>query len=131
MTDRDRGAGRLKGAFGQIRRGGEGAGTPDGTALGPGGSGTPRRRTRRQRSGKRSRPGEYAQASGFVRHGVVERKDQALADPEVRRALEVELARAGVEFKRGDPDYGAMCELLLMEWLESVGYGVGANRGGR
>ena len=128
MTDRDRGAGRLKGAFGQIRRGGEGAGTPDGMALGPGDSGTSRRLRRRQRSGKRSRPGEYAQASGFVRHEVVERKDQALADPEVRRALEVELARAGVEFKRGDPDYGAMCELLLMEWLESVGYGVGGGR---
>jgi hypothetical protein len=132
VTDRDRGAGRLKGAFGQIRRGGEGAGTPDRTAVGPGGSGTPpRRRRRRQRFGKRSRPEEYAQASGFVRHEVVERKDQALADPEVRRALEVELSRAGVEFKRGDPDYGAMCELLLMEWLESVGYGVGADRGGR
>jgi hypothetical protein len=65
-----------------------------------------------------------------VRHEVVERKDQALADPEVRRGLEVELARAGVEFKSGNPDYGAMCELLLMEWLESVGYGVGADQGG-
>ena len=42
-------------------------------------------------------------------------------------------ARAGVdvEFKRGDPDYGAMRELLLIEWLESVGYRVGADRGGR
>jgi hypothetical protein len=59
-----------------------------------------------------------------VRHEIVERKDQALADPEVRRSLEAELARAGVEFKAGDPDYGAMCELLLIEWLESVGYGM-------
>ena len=132
MTERDRGAGRLKGAFGQIRRGGDGAGTPGGTALGSAAGGTlPRRRRRRQKSGKRSRPEEYAQASGFVRHEIVERKDQALADPEVRRSLEAELSRAGVEFKRGDPDYGAMCELLLIEWLESVGYGVGADRDGR
>jgi hypothetical protein len=131
VTDRDRGAGRLKGAFGQIRRG-DGASTTGGTALGSEAGGTPpRRRRRRQKSGKRSRPEEYAQASGFVRHEIVERKDQALADPEVRRSLEAELARAGVEFKRGDPDYGAMCELLLMEWLESVGYSVGADRGGR
>ena len=131
MTERDRGAGRLKGAFGQIQRGGTGRGPASGTT-----DGTPRgmaavparRRRRRQKSGKRSRPGEYAQASGFVRREVVERKDQALADPEVRRALEGELARAGVEFKRGDPDYGAMCELLVMEWLESVGYGMGADK---
>lgn len=131
MTERDRGAGRLKGAFGQIRRGGDGAETPGGTALGSAAGGTlPRRRRRRQKSGKRSRPEEYAQASGFVRHEIVERKDQALANPEVRRSLEAELARAGVEFKRGDPDYGAVCELLLIEWLESVGYGVGADRNG-
>ncbi|MGI8859466.1 MAG: hypothetical protein ACR2HO_04850 [Rubrobacteraceae bacterium] len=119
MTDRDRGAGRLKGAFGQIRRSGAGGEASGGA---PTAAPVPRRR-RRQKTGKRSRPEEYAQASGFVRHAVVDRKDQALADPEVRRALEAELARAGVEFKSGDPDYGAMCELLVMEWLESVGYG--------
>jgi hypothetical protein len=131
VTDRERGAGRLKGAFGQIRRG-EGAGTPRGALSGSEAGGTtPRRKRRRQKFGKRSRPGEYAQASGFVRHEVVERKDQALADPEVRRSLEAELARAGVEFKAGDPDYGAVCELLLMEWLESVGYGMGTERRGR
>ena len=121
MTDRDRGAGRLKGAFGQIRRDGTGAERAGGTTAA---TVAPRRR-RRQKSGKRSRPEEYAQASGFVRHAVVDRKDQALADPEVRRALEAELARVGIEFKRGNPDYGAMCELLVMEWLASVGYGLG------
>lgn len=126
MTDRDRGAGRLKGAFGQIRRGG-GAGED---VSGNTGTAAPaRRRRRRQKFGKRSRPEEYAQATGFVRHEVVDRKDQAIADPEVRRALETELSRSGVEFKPGDPDFGALCELLLLEWLESVGYGAGDGRG--
>lgn len=137
MTDKDRGAGRLRGAFGQVRRSAPaaGAGTTDGTGSQAGsvGHAAPvgppiRRRRRRQKLGKRSRPGEYAQASGFVRHGVVERKDQALADPEVRRGLEAELSRNGVEFKAGDPDFGALCELLLAEWLEAVGYGVGEVR---
>jgi hypothetical protein len=131
--DKDRGAGRLRGAFGQVRRNGSpaGAGAADGTRAqaGPAGPSAPvRRRRRRQKLGKRSRPGEYAQATGFVRHGVVERKDQALADPEVRRGLEAELSRNGVEFKAGDPDFGALCELLLVEWLDSVGYGVGEGR---
>lgn len=120
MTDRGRGSGRLKGAFGQIRRNGAGG---EASGVAPTAAPAPRRR-RRQKTGKRSRPEEYAQASGFVRHAVVDRKDQALADPEVRRALETELARAEIEFKRGDPDYGAMCELLVMEWLGSVGYGM-------
>lgn len=127
MTDRDRGAGRLKGAFGQIRRGG---GTDEaGAAPGSARTAAPVRRRRRQKFGKRSRPEEYAQATGFIRHEVVDRKDQAMADPEVRRALEVELSRNGVEFKAGDPDFGALSELLVLEWLESVGYGMGDGMG--
>ena len=122
MTERDRGAGRLKGAFGQIRR----AGAQHGDGGGGGRSGPARtapRRRRRQKVGKRSRPEEYAQASGFVRREVLGRLNRAMADPHVRARLEGELSEAGVEHKAGDPDYGALCELLLDEWLESVGYG--------
>ncbi len=124
MTEKDRGAGRLSGAFGQVRRNGGAAPGGGATASAPASAPAPRRR-RRQKFGKRSRPEKYAQATGFVRHEVVDRKDQALADPEVRRALEADLSRSGVEFKPGDPDYGALCEMLVMEWLESVGYGLG------
>lgn len=120
----ERGAGRLKGAFGNVgARRGDGsatAGTEDarGTA---GGRGV--RRRRRAKVGKRSRPEEYGQKNGLVRREVLERLDDALADRDVRRDLETELARARIEFKKGDPDVGALYELLLGEWLKSVGYG--------
>ena len=120
MSESSRGAGRLKGAFSQVQRNGE---RPERESAGATGSKPVRRRRRRQKFGKRSRPEEYGQANGFVRREVLVRLDQAMADPEVRGRLEAELSDAGIEYKAGDPDYGALCELLLGEWLESVGYG--------
>lgn len=70
----------------------------------------------------------YGQKNGLVRREVLERLEDALGDREVRRRLEAELSRAGIEFKKGDPDVGALYELLLDEWLESVGYGSGSGR---
>lgn len=120
----ERGAGRLKGAFGNV--GARRAGEKEAAGGSVGGRGV--RRRRRAKVGKRSRPEEYGQKNGLVRREVLERLDDALADREVRRGLEVELSRAGIEFKKGDPDVGAIYELLLGEWLESVGYGTDVGR---
>lgn len=120
----ERGAGRLKGAFGNV-----GARRAAGTASARGaGDGRVVRRRRRAKVGKRSRPEVYGQKNGLVRREVLERLEDALGDREVRRRLEAELSRAGIEFKKGDPDVGALYELLLDEWLESVGYGSGSGR---
>ena len=118
----ERGRGNLKGAFGNVRqkkKGGDGEPTANGSGAG---GAAPVRRRRRAKTGKRSRPEEYGQANGLVRREVLERWDRAKADPQVRRALERELSATGIEFKSGDPDFGAVCELLLGEWLETVGY---------
>lgn len=121
----ERGRGNLKGAFGNVRKSSddgrgssaqEDRGEPAGRAV----------RRRRAKTGKRSRPDEYGQANGLVRHNVLHRWEQAKADPGVRSSLESDLSEAGIEFKKGDPDFGAVCELLLGEWLESVGYGRGS-----
>lgn len=120
----ERGSGNLKGAFGNVRKGQNNEGRD--TERGDGGKatgGTMPRRRRREKVGKRSRPEEYVQANGLVRRGVLQRWDRAKADPDVRQALADELSKHGIEFKSGDPDFGAVCELLLEEWLESVGYG--------
>lgn len=123
----ERGAGRLKGALGQVksRTGSSSADSANATdAAMVGGQGQRMvRRRRRAKTGKRSRTEEYGQANGLVRREVLGRWEQAKADPAVRQTLETELTEAGVEFKKGDPDFGAVCELLLGEWLESVGYG--------
>jgi hypothetical protein len=58
-----------------------------------------------------------------MRHEVLQRWERAKADPQVRANLENDLTEAGIEFKKGDPDFGAVCEFFLGEWLESVGYG--------
>lgn len=119
----ERGKGNLAGAFGNVRNGGRQA-TDAAASARPG---EEERRTARRKprakTGKRSRTEEYGQANGLVRHEVLNRWDRAKADPEVRAALESDLAEAGIEFKKGDPDFGAVCELLLGEWLESMGYG--------
>ena len=61
-----------------------------------------------------------------MRREVLERWNWAKADPQVRCALvEKELSTSGIEFKTGDPDFGAVCKLLLGEWLETVGYPAG------
>ena len=117
----ERGRGNLKGAFGNVRQRNKETAGQNGNGSGPQ-KPSPVRRRKRARTGKRSRPEEYGQANGLVRRGVLERWDMAKADPEVRRTLERELSSAGIEFKAGDPDFGAVCELLLGEWLETVGY---------
>lgn len=125
----ERGRGNLKGAFGNVRTS-SGNGRLTGEEEGGGdrgdASGRTVRRRQRAKTGKRSRPQEYGQANGLVRHDVLHRWEQAKADPRVRAGLERDLSEAGVEFKKGDPDFGAICERLLGEWLESVGYGRGA-----
>lgn len=120
MTDGGRGAGRLKGAFGQVRRN-----EPTANTDRENGAASMRsvRRRRRQKVGKRSKPEVYAQASGFVKREVLARLEQAMVDSQVRSRLESELVAAGIEHKGGTPDYGALCELLIEEWLEANGYG--------
>lgn len=114
-----RGGGRLAGALASRRRqsGGEAEQQP----------GTVKRRGSRERKeparvGK-SRDSRYRQALGYIRkdvHRLV--VDQALRNPEVLAALLPELDQRGVEHKAEEADYGALVELLLLEWLESVGY---------
>ena len=114
----ERGGGRLAGAL--ARRSGRG---------GPATQARPRQRRRnRKKTGKSSNP-DYKQALGYVRR-VVHRQviNQALRDPEVQRALLRELREWGVEHKEGEAAYSDLLELLLLEWLESVGYGVDGGR---
>lgn len=118
MTEQ-RGGGRLAGALSsrRIRRGG-GEAADSGGGRGP----QPLRRGGRARTGKSSNP-RYKQALGYVRrdvHALV--TERALTDPEVRSPLLAELDARGVEHKEGEADYGALVELLLLDWLESVGY---------
>jgi hypothetical protein len=79
------------------------------------------------KAGKRGRPDEYVQANGLVRREVMNRLERAKVDPDVRDALQIELSLRNVEFKRGDPDFGAICEMLLDKWLETSGYGSKSN----
>ncbi len=115
----ERGRGNLKGAFGNVRRPGADGGEDERSRSRTRQGG----RRRRTKTGKRSRPEEYAQANGLVHREVLGRWEQARADPGVRGTLEAELSQAGIEYKAGEPDFGAVCELLLGEWLQSVGYG--------
>jgi hypothetical protein len=121
----ERGAGRLAGAL--ARRSGQ---------RGPAGGGRPapaqarlgQRRRNRKKTGKSSNP-DYKQALGYVRRVVHQQViNQALRDPEVQRALLRELREWGVEHKEGEAAYSDLLELLLLEWLESVGYGVDGGR---
>lgn len=124
----ERGRGNLKGAFGNRRKPADGAAEVGRVAPGGSGGGVVERsaRLRGRRSdagtGKRGRPDQYTQLNGMVRRSVVERFERARVDPEVRRELELRLFETGVEFKRHEPDNGAVLELLLARWLESVGY---------
>lgn len=122
----ERGQGNLKGAFGNVRKAQDNGRADAAREDGGEASGRTVRRRRRAKTGKRSRPQEYGQANGLVRHDVLHRWEQAKADPQVRANLESDLSEAGIEFKKGDPDFGAVCELLLDEWLESAGYGKGS-----
>jgi hypothetical protein len=63
----------------------------------------PKRRRRRQKTGKRSNP-DYEQASAYVRKRVRRRVTQALVAQENR------------------VDYSQLVEALLVRWLEEVGY---------
>ena len=105
--------GNLSGAFARNRSRGATRGVTVGNSPVP-------RRGRRSDSGtgKRSRPEEYGQMNGMVRREVLERFEYFKSDPEVRRALAEELGRVGIEFKRGDPDNGAIIELLLTNLME-------------
>lgn len=85
----------------------------------------PVRRRNRTKVGRRSNKAKYKQALAYVRKDVRERVERARNDPEVRVALEAELRDRGVEHKPGDPEYSALVELLLVDWLDSMGWGMG------
>lgn len=123
-----RGGGRLAGALARK----SGAGRPEGNET-PGARGgtvfeapaaRPVRRRNRAKVGRRSNKAKYKQALAYVRKDVRERVEQARNDPEVRVALEAELRDRGVEHKPGDPEYSALVELLLVDWLDSMGWGI-------
>ena len=77
------------------------------------------RRRNRKKVGKRSDP-RYGQAPAYVLKSVFERTKEAMANREIRVELEEDLRERGVEFKEGKPDFGALVEMLLLDWLEEA-----------
>lgn len=115
-----RGGGRLAGALASRRRRSEGE---DGQRRAEAGERSSARGRREPERVGKSRDPRYKQALGYVRKDVHRTVvDQALRNSEVVSALVRDLDEQGVEHKRGEADYGALVELLLVEWLESVGY---------
>ncbi len=77
------------------------------------------RRRNRKKMGKRSDP-RYGQAPAYLLKSVFERTKEAMANREIRVELEEDLRERGIEFKEGKPDFGALVEMLLLDWLEEA-----------
>ncbi|MGI8651048.1 MAG: hypothetical protein ACR2KW_11830 [Rubrobacter sp.] len=90
-----------------------------------GGRGTGERGAGRAESARRGGSAEYKQCLAYVKREVRDRVEQARTDPEVRLGLEADLRDRGVSFKANSPEYSALVELLLLEWLDAVDYGLG------
>ncbi|CAN5664574.1 hypothetical protein BH20ACT11_BH20ACT11_11070 [soil metagenome] len=82
---------------------------------------SPPARRGRQKTGKRSNP-DYKLAPAYVREEMHDRVMQALRDPAVKDEVLGELAEWGVAHKAGKPSYSDLTELLLVQWLERVGW---------
>lgn|GEM_PF-1819725 len=123
-----RGGGRLAGALARKSGAGRAAGDESPAARESQGfeaPGRPMRRRKRAKVGRRSNKAKYKQSLAYVRKDVRERVEQARKNPKVRAALEAELRDRGVEHKSDAPEYSALVELLLVDWLDSVGWGAG------
>lgn len=81
----------------------------------------PPARRSRQKTGKRSNP-DYKLAPAYVREEMHDRAMQSLRDPEIKKALLGELEEWGVVHKSGKPSYSDLVELLLVQWMERVGW---------
>ncbi|AHY48207.1 Hypothetical Protein RradSPS_2924 (plasmid) [Rubrobacter radiotolerans] len=132
MSERsnERGGGRLAGAL--ARKSGRAvAGSATGTgdlapvraASRPGVAGGGVRSRRRTSGPSRTRSADYKQCMAHIRKDVRERVEEARHNREVRAVLEEDLRAAGILFKPGNPEYSALVELLLVQWLENVGFG--------
>lgn len=77
---------------------------------------------RKKAAGKRSDP-NYKLAPAYVREETYNRVRQALLDGEVKGQLLQEIEAYGVSHREGRASYSDLVELLMVEWLERVGWG--------